>query len=301
MSLTAPAAGATVSGTVTLTATASDNVGVAGVQFLLDGTRAGRRGHQLALQRVVEHHHGRQRHPHADRASPRRRRQHHHLGDGERHRRQPGYHGTHGERHRSRHGATVSGTVTLTATAADNVGVAGVQFLVDSAALGAEDTTAPYSVSWNTTTAGPHTLTAQARDAAGNTTSASVTVTVELAASKTQITQIALGASPDFLGANGSRIYVLNTGDPTVSVIDNSTNTVIATSEPLPAGGAMVVSPDGNKLYVAEYLGTHIHVLDAQTLTLIGDADRRRHHLRWDSGVELQRQPTLRRLHDLLG
>ena len=78
-------------------------------------------------------------------------------------------------------GATVSGTVTLKATAADNNGVAGVQFKLDGANLGAEDTTAPYSVSWNTTTAtnGTHTLTAVARDAAGNTTtSAAVTVTV---------------------------------------------------------------------------------------------------------------------------
>ena len=78
-------------------------------------------------------------------------------------------------------GATVSGTVTVTANASDNVGVAGVQFLLDGANLGAEDTTAPYSVSWNTATAanGTHTLTARARDAAGNlTTSAAVTVTV---------------------------------------------------------------------------------------------------------------------------
>ncbi len=60
-------------------------------------------------------------------------------------------------------GATVSGTVTLTATASDNVGVAGVQFLVDGTPLGAEDTSSPYSVSWNTTTAtnGSHTLTAE--------------------------------------------------------------------------------------------------------------------------------------------
>ena len=40
---------------------------------------------------------------------------------------------------------------TVTATAADNVGVAGVQFLLDGAHLGAEDTTAPYSLAWNTT------------------------------------------------------------------------------------------------------------------------------------------------------
>ena len=67
VSLTAPADGATVSGTVTLSATASDNVGVAGVQFLVDGTQLGAEDTSLALQRVVEHHHGRQRHPHADR------------------------------------------------------------------------------------------------------------------------------------------------------------------------------------------------------------------------------------------
>jgi len=78
-------------------------------------------------------------------------------------------------------GQTVQATVTVAANAADNVGVAGVQLLLDGAGLGAEDTSAPYSVSWNTATAadGPHTLTAVARDAAGNrTTSSPVTVTV---------------------------------------------------------------------------------------------------------------------------
>src|SRR5204863_212701 len=78
-------------------------------------------------------------------------------------------------------GATVSGTVTVSASASDNVGVVGVQFQLDGANLGAEDTTAPYSVSWNTATAsiGTHTLRAVARDAANNTsTSASISVTV---------------------------------------------------------------------------------------------------------------------------
>ena len=50
-------------------------------------------------------------------------------------------------------GATVSGSaVTVSATAADNVGVAGVQFKLDGANLGAQDTTSPFSISWNTTT-----------------------------------------------------------------------------------------------------------------------------------------------------
>jgi hypothetical protein len=66
--------------------------------------------------------------------------------------------------------ATVSGSVAVAASAADAVGVAGVQFKLDGANLGAEDTTSPYSVSWDTTAAanGAHTLTALARDGAGN-------------------------------------------------------------------------------------------------------------------------------------
>jgi hypothetical protein len=82
-------------------------------------------------------------------------------------------------------GATVTGTVSVSANAGDNVGVVGVQFLLDGVNLGAEDTVAPYTVSWNTASAtnGSHTLSARARDAAGNqTTSASVSVTVSNAA-----------------------------------------------------------------------------------------------------------------------
>jgi hypothetical protein len=74
-----------------------------------------------------------------------------------------------------------SGTVGVAANASDDVGVVGVQFLLDGNLLGTEDTTSPYSVSWDTTSAtnGPHTLTARARDAAGNmATSTSVTVNV---------------------------------------------------------------------------------------------------------------------------
>jgi glucose/arabinose dehydrogenase/PKD repeat protein len=78
-------------------------------------------------------------------------------------------------------GATVSNVINVTASASDDVGVLGVQMRLDGQSLGAEDTTAPYEASWDTRTAsaGSHTLTAVARDAAGNTqTSAPVTVTV---------------------------------------------------------------------------------------------------------------------------
>jgi len=76
--------------------------------------------------------------------------------------------------------ATVSGTVTFSATASDNVGVTGVEFKRDGVNVAPEDTAAPYTVSWDTTTTtqGSHTLTAVAWDAAGNSATATRTVTV---------------------------------------------------------------------------------------------------------------------------
>src|SRR5438552_7258461 len=90
-------------------------------------------------------------------------------------------------------GSTVSGTVPVTAsvTSVGALTVAGVQFKLDGNNLGAEDTTAPYSVSWNTTTAsnGSHTLTAVARDSLGMLwTSDPVTVRVFNDATQTSVT-----------------------------------------------------------------------------------------------------------------
>jgi Bacterial Ig domain len=80
-------------------------------------------------------------------------------------------------------GATVSGTIPVETTASDNQAVASVRFFVDGSSIGT-DTSASggWSVSWNTTTVadGAHKLTATARDGAGNaTTSAPVVVTVD--------------------------------------------------------------------------------------------------------------------------
>jgi peptidoglycan/xylan/chitin deacetylase (PgdA/CDA1 family) len=75
---------------------------------------------------------------------------------------------------------TVSGIASIAATASDDTGVVGVQFRLDSINLDAEDATAPYSISWNTasTSNGSHILTAIARDAVGNSNTATRTVTV---------------------------------------------------------------------------------------------------------------------------
>jgi hypothetical protein len=115
-------------------------------------------------------------------------------------------------------GATVSGTVTVSAVASDNVGVVGVQFKLDGVNLGAEDTAAPYSVSWNTLSAGDgeSSLTAVARDAAGNTReSAAVTVTVDNGTSVLTFTSV---ADASILASNPTTNY----GTSTTLLVDNS-------------------------------------------------------------------------------
>ena len=77
-------------------------------------------------------------------------------------------------------GGTVAGTVTVTANATDNVGVARVDFYVNGAFAGSSGA-APYQYAWNTAALanGPATLYVRAFDAAGNAAqSAAVAVTV---------------------------------------------------------------------------------------------------------------------------
>jgi hypothetical protein len=83
--------------------------------------------------------------------------------------------------------ATVSATITLTATATDvDSAVSFVQFQVDGSNVGAKLISAPYSISLDTTTLSnaAHTLTAIAQDPAANQgTSAPVSITVSNATS----------------------------------------------------------------------------------------------------------------------
>lgn len=170
--------GASLTGTVVVAAAASDNVGVVGVQFLVDGSALGSEDttapYSVAWNTLT------------------------------------GPNGAHVLSARARDaagnvatatvgvtvandvtppvvsmtapgaGATVAAIVTVSATATDAGGVAGVQFLLNGVALGTEDTAAPYSILWNTAGAsnGVHTLAARARDASGNTATATRTVTV---------------------------------------------------------------------------------------------------------------------------
>ncbi|WP_366728832.1 Ig-like domain-containing protein [Thermus scotoductus] len=76
-------------------------------------------------------------------------------------------------------GAQVSGVETLEVEASDNVGVAKVEFYAGATKLG-EDDTAPYQWNWDTTRypEGPITLRARALDGAGNVSEAQLEVTV---------------------------------------------------------------------------------------------------------------------------
>jgi subtilisin family serine protease len=81
-------------------------------------------------------------------------------------------------------GGTASGTVAITASASDNVGVTKVDLKVNGTTV-ATDTVSPYSFAWDSTTMsnGPVTLTAVAFDAAGNSkVSAPVSIEVSNAA-----------------------------------------------------------------------------------------------------------------------
>ncbi len=101
-------------------------------------------------------------------------------------------------------GATVSGVITLSATASDNTGVVGVQFRVDGNPVGSEDTTSPYAISFDSRTIanGTHAVSARARDAAGNaTTSTSVNITVANATTPTLC-----GVDPDPTLPPGPRV-----------------------------------------------------------------------------------------------
>jgi len=98
-------------------------------------------------------------------------------------------------------GATVSSTLSVQVDAADNVGVASVTVSVDGASLGS-DSTAPYTFTWDTKSSlnGSHTLVATAQDAAGNKSTASMSVTVNNIADTTPPSISILSPS------NGARI-----------------------------------------------------------------------------------------------
>lgn len=218
VSISSPAAGATVTGTVSVNATASDNVGVTKVEFYLDGvlqstdtvsayswswatTGAANGSHSLtakaydaagnvktstAVSVTVSNTGGGTdtTAPTASITSP-------------------------------TSGSTVSGTVTVNASATDNVGVTKLEIYIDGTLRNSTTTASTLSYSWNTTTFAnsSHTIVAKGYDAAGNIGSSS-NVTVTVSNGGTTTTQLLSNAGFE---SGVATPWVASTG-----IIDNS-------------------------------------------------------------------------------
>lgn len=137
--------------------------------------------------------------------------------------------------------ATVSGTVQVTASATDNVGVARVQLQLDGQNAGAAVTAAPYVYSWDTTKVsnGSHTLRAIATDTSNNSaTSAVVTVTVSNAAADT---------TPPFVNITAPANNAVVSGTITVSATatdpDSPVSFVQLQVDGANAGGQLISAP----------------------------------------------------------
>jgi hypothetical protein len=144
-------------------------------------------------------------------------------------------------------GAIVAGVVTVAAGASDNVGVMGVQFQLNGANLGSEDTTNSYSMSWDTKQVanGLHVIGAVARDAAGNTGSSALTVTVNNASQPT----LTLTANPTNIQSGNSSALSWSSGNATSCTASG------AWSGSKSLSGQQSVSPAGNASYTLTCTG----------------------------------------------
>jgi predicted dehydrogenase len=91
-------------------------------------------------------------------------------------------------------GEFVAGTISVSVSASDDIGVTAVELYLDGGFLSV-DNTAPFSFTWDTTRTadGTHTLQARAYDAAGNVaSSAEINVIVQTAVSDTTAPQVAI-------------------------------------------------------------------------------------------------------------
>jgi hypothetical protein len=207
VSVTAPTNGATVSGTTTISASASDNVGVSSVEFYIDSAlvntdtsspysyswsttsysngahsiyakakdAANNVGTSSTISVTVSNSVADTTAPTVSITAP-------------------------------TSGATVSGTTTISASASDNVGVTSVEFYVDSVLKGT-DTSSPYSYSWDTTaySNAAHTIYAKAKDAANNVgTSSTISVTVSNSAGSVLTSGVPVSGSLSAVGATAT-------------------------------------------------------------------------------------------------
>ena len=193
-------------------------------------------------------------------------------------------------------GAVVSGTVTVSAVATDTVGVAGVQFLLNGANLNAEDTTTPFSTTWDVSLLanGVYTLSAEARDGAGNlATSAPVTVTVANPPDTTPPTVTVVSPLDGAIGVSvNSNVTVtfdesmaaasINT--TTFELRDSANNVVSATVSYDGPTRTATLNPTSALSFTSQYTATVVGgltgVTDVAGNALVSDEVWELHHLR---------------------
>jgi hypothetical protein len=120
-------------------------------------------------------------------------------------------------------GATISGNVTVKATASDNVGVTEMQLLIDGNVVFTNTNATSISFGFDTTsvTNGSHTIVSKAFDAAGNVgTSTTVTVTVSNSAGGTGTELIGNGGFEN--GPSNPAPWVLTSSHTPIDIVNSS-------------------------------------------------------------------------------
>jgi len=131
-------------------------------------------------------------------------------------------------------GATVSGSIVLSASASDNTAVDHVNFLVDGNNVGTA-TSAPWSINWNSASVadGQHSITAVGFDTVGNsTTSSAHTVTVSNNAPPTSISMSSPANGATVSGGVALSASVTGTPPDHVNFLVDGNNVGTATSAP---------------------------------------------------------------------
>jgi len=148
--------------------------------------------------------------------------------------------------------ATATGNTNVSATATDqSSSITGVQFLLDGGNLGAQVTSPPYSLTWNTTTttAGTHTLSATVFDSAGLSASAApITVTVDNSGNPAVVGSWSAPVTTPTVAVNlillknGNVLFFQDGTAPTVWNYSTNVFTTIATSVNLFCSGHALLS-----------------------------------------------------------
>jgi hypothetical protein len=167
-------------------------------------------------------------------------------------------------------GEQVSGTITVTATASDDVGVTSVQFR-DGAGVIGTDSVEPYSVSW-TPTVGSHSLTAVASDGTNTTTSAAVLVDAVAPATPTSVHVVSISYTPygGRASNNHLEIRVAVANDLGAPVAGATVRITVRRNGAVYGNGTATTSSSGVALFSLKSVSRGTYVTDVTSITAGG-------------------------------